>query len=135
MFRLRFHVASMLREIFGCRGLPLLARAAAEPPIPPRTPPACVSPGFINPVVATLQPGANFLRSLGRADLHPERRAEHIIPGLSEALPGVATLTRNARRRRARRNPLSNNPGQEGQSIYAAALYGSPYFSRSFSRK
>ena len=46
---------------------PLLAGAVAEPPISPRTPPACVSPGFTNPRwLATLRsPGANFLHASG----------------------------------------------------------------------
>jgi len=44
-----------------------VARPVAEPPISPRTPPACVSPGFTNPRwLATLRsPGANFHHASG----------------------------------------------------------------------
>jgi len=52
VLRLAYHI--------GRNELPLLAGPVAEPPISPRTPPACVSPGFTNPRwLATLRsPGA-----------------------------------------------------------------------------
>ena len=64
-----------------------LARFQAHP----RTPPACGSPGFMNPRwLATLRsPGANFLSRLRRANQAARKGCEDISPGLSEAIPGV----------------------------------------------
>ena len=78
-------------------GLP--SGPVAEPPISPRTPTACVSPGFTNPRwLATLRsPGANFLHAYGVQTSSP-KGCPDISPGLSEAIPGVtATLYTDAR--------------------------------------
>jgi len=58
---------------------PLLAGAVVEPRISPRTPTACVSPGFTNPRwLATLRsPGANFLHASGVQTSSPKGLQGH----------------------------------------------------------
>jgi len=113
--------SSILRWKFLCRVCsevsPLLAGPVAEPPISPRTPPACVSPGFTKPG-GLLRFAHRGLISFTPPACKPAARkgCEDINPGLSEAIPGVtATLYATARWKRARRFPLSNRPGQEGR--------------------
>ena len=82
-----------------CKKEALADGRVAEPPISPRTPPACVSPGFTNPrwLAALRSPGANFLHASG-VQTSSRKGCSDISPGLSEAIPGVtATLYTDAR--------------------------------------